>query len=102
VKRILLRLCFVVVLVYLALVGITFAAMHRDPIGFSHFMMGMGEPLMRITPFPPLWKIARAGNAKTGEMAPDFELATTDHKERIRLSSFRGARPVVLVFGSYT
>jgi len=34
--------------------------------------------------------------------APDFELANTAAKKRVRLSDFRGKTPVVLVFGSYT
>jgi peroxiredoxin len=35
-------------------------------------------------------------------MAPDFALQTTDHSNTVQLSSFRGQKPVVLVFGSYT
>lgn len=34
--------------------------------------------------------------------APDFALTTQDGRERIRLSQFRGHKPVVLVFGSFT
>lgn len=46
---------------------------------------------------------ARAGNVpKVGEQAPDFELSTLDGKRKIKLSSYRGKKPVVLVFGSYT
>jgi hypothetical protein len=37
-----------------------------------------------------------------GDMAPDFKLKTMDGKQQVQLSSFRGKRPVVLVFGSYT
>ncbi len=37
-----------------------------------------------------------------GEMASDFELASPDGQKTVRLSSFRGKRPVVLVFGSFT
>ncbi len=39
---------------------------------------------------------------RLGELAPDFELETTDGAGMVRLSSFRGARPVALIFGSYT
>ena len=39
---------------------------------------------------------------KVGEPAPDFMLKTPDGKRSVQLSSFRGKRPVVLVFGSYT
>lgn len=39
---------------------------------------------------------------RAGEYAPDFELPSFDGTRVMRLSNFRGARPVVLVFGSYT
>lgn len=39
---------------------------------------------------------------RVGEYAPDFELPTMDSSRVMRLSSHRGARPVLLVFGSYT
>jgi hypothetical protein len=39
---------------------------------------------------------------KVGDTAPDFNLKTADGKRAVRLSSFQGKRPVVLVFGSYT
>ena len=37
-----------------------------------------------------------------GEPAPDFCLKRLESEERVRLSSFQGARPVAMVFGSYT
>lgn len=38
-----------------------------------------------------------------GDPAPDFELPLFDDPQRtVRLASFRGDRPVVLIFGSYT
>ncbi len=39
---------------------------------------------------------------KVGSPAPDFKLKTADGKREVQLSSFKGKRPVVLVFGSYT
>jgi hypothetical protein len=39
---------------------------------------------------------------KVGELAPDFELQDPDGHVAVRLSDFRGKRPVALVFGSYT
>ena len=39
---------------------------------------------------------------KLGEAAPDFELERMDGKGSLTLSSYRGKRPVVLIFGSYT
>ena len=37
-----------------------------------------------------------------GELAPDFCLKRLGSEERVRLSDFRGRRPVALAFGSYT
>ena len=42
------------------------------------------------------------GRLKVGEMAADFNLKKMKSEERVRLSSFKGERPVALVFGSYT
>ena len=39
---------------------------------------------------------------QVGDTAPDFTLPTLDHKTTVHLAEFRGSRPVVLVFGSYT
>ena len=39
---------------------------------------------------------------KVGDLAPDFELQDPEGVTRVRLSDFRGKRPVALVFGSYT
>lgn len=40
---------------------------------------------------------------KVGELAPDFELPLLGMKDKtVKLSSFRGDRPVALIFGSYT
>ena len=39
---------------------------------------------------------------KVGEEAPDFSLKRLGSQERVRLSDFRGRRPVALAFGSYT
>lgn len=39
---------------------------------------------------------------KEGDVAPDFSLPRVRGKGEVKLSSFRGKRPVVLIFGSYT
>lgn len=39
---------------------------------------------------------------KLGDEAPDFELCDTNGENAVRLSNFRGERPVALVFGSFT
>lgn len=48
-------------------------------------------------PDPP-----RPGPA-VGRLAPDFEITRLDDPSKtVRLSDFRGRKPVVLIFGSYT
>jgi hypothetical protein len=42
------------------------------------------------------------GNLKVGDPAPDFDLKRLDEKGTVKLSSFKGKEPVVLIFGSYT
>jgi hypothetical protein len=49
-----------------------------------------------------LSKHARAGNLDVGEIAPDFTLPLLDRSGSVTIASFRVAKPVVLVFGSYT
>ena len=44
----------------------------------------------------------REGALKVGDDAPDFALSSPDGKSKVTLSSFKGSKPVVLVFGSYT
>ncbi len=39
---------------------------------------------------------------KIGDVAPDFELRDSNGKNPVRLSDFKGKRPVALIFGSYT
>ena len=91
-----------VVALYLVWLGVILAAMHQPPAVFARFVSNVPGPMMRVVPFPPMWGKARAGRLHTGDLAPDFDLATVDKQSRVRLSSFRGGRPVVLVFGSYT
>ena len=37
-----------------------------------------------------------------GQQAPDFVLPLASGQHDVKLSSFRGKKPVVLIFGSYT
>jgi hypothetical protein len=46
--------------------------------------------------------VGRAEALQVGEPAPDFDLLSLDGESRTRLAEFRGKRPVVLFFGSYT
>ena len=39
---------------------------------------------------------------RVGQDAPDFHLKRLGSEQRVRLSDFRGRRPVALAFGSYT
>ena len=39
---------------------------------------------------------------KVGDLAPDFELRDANGENPVRLSDFRGKKPVALVFGSFT
>jgi len=39
---------------------------------------------------------------QVGEAAPDFQLHYKDGKAKAKLSSFKGEKPVALIFGSYT
>ena len=39
---------------------------------------------------------------RQGDRAPDFTLRSPDDKQSVTLSTFRGQKPVVLIFGSYT
>ncbi len=63
----------------------------------------------RIDTFPPELRIPIQTfmtrcemGPRVGEEPPDFFLKRMGSEERVRLSSFRGKRPVAIVFGSYT
>ncbi|MBM3726094.1 MAG: hypothetical protein FJW40_11790 [Acidobacteria bacterium] len=100
--RRLLYLVAVLAVVYGAGVGYLWAIMLRPPVEFSAAMARIPRPAMRVLPFAPLWARARAGALQEGDPAPDFDLERLDKTSRVRLSAFRGSRPVVLIFGSYT
>ena len=62
-----------------------------------------GELPFLIFPFETLWMRARAGTLHVGDRAPDFTLAKLDKTDHVQLSSLTAhAKPVVLIFGSYT
>ena len=42
------------------------------------------------------------GAPKIGDVAPTFKLKSPDGKNETDLASFKGSKPVVLFFGSYT
>ena len=39
---------------------------------------------------------------KAGDVAPDFELRDVNGENPVRLSDYRGRKPVALIFGSFT
>lgn len=87
---------------YVILVSGLFLAMLQPPAVFGHIMSKLPVVSYFLFPFEPMWLIARRGALNPGEMAPDFTLKTADNKNNVQLSSFRGQKPVVLIFGSHT
>ena len=87
---------------YAVLTAVLFGVMLQSPDRFAAAMKHVPWPVFAALPFKPLWQVARSGHVRVGDMAPDFSLESPDHKTSFRLSSMRGEKPVVLVFGSYT
>ena len=100
--RLLLRIVTAMVIVYAIFSAGVFVAMKQTPTQFGNVMSKLPMVSMIVLPFEPLWNIARVGVLKAGDPAPDFRLQTYDKSSLVQLSSFRGDRPVVLIFGSYT
>ncbi len=99
----LLRATVLLVVAYIFLAGAVAAAMLQPPERFGQIMRYVPAPLVwGVLPGPRIWLWARQGALAEGERAPDFTLPTYDHKGSVTLSSHRGQRPVVLIFGSYT
>src|SRR5215467_16005011 len=102
IRRIFATVAIAVVGVEAALCAGLYWAMRQPPDAFGRVMKHVPMPMMLVLPFETLWNRARAGTVNVGDAAPDFRLSTLDHKSAVQLASFRGDRPVVLVFGSYT
>jgi|SRR5579871_1852976 len=100
--RVALKILGTVVALYLVLSAGLFAIMRLPPERFAKIISYAPGPLFMVLPFEPLWSVARGGGVHSGDAAPDFELPTLDHSALVRLSTFRGRQPVVLIFGSYT
>jgi hypothetical protein len=101
-RRRLFQIAGALVAVYALLTAGLFWAMCQPVDRFTRIMAHVPGVAFAVLPFVPLWNAARGGDLEIGDPAPDFTLDTTDGTARVRLSSFRGRRPVVLVFGSYT
>ena len=97
------RVIVLVVAVYVLIAATVTAAMMQPPARFGQIMRYMPAPLVwGVVPGPRIWMWARRGALAEGQQAPDFTLSTVDRKGSVTLSTHRGQRPVVLVFGSYT
>ena len=99
----LLRGIAALVVLYIAMCGGMAWVMVQPPETFGRIVRHLPMPIIwGVLPGPSIWLWARKGTLKEGETAPDFTLGTYDRTGSVTLSSFRGRRPVVLVFGSYT
>ena len=99
----LVRIVLLVIGAYVLLAVSVTAAMLQPPARFGQIMKYMPAPLVwGVLPAPRIWMWARSGTLAEGEPAPDFTLPTVDRTSSVTLSSHRGQRPVVLIFGSYT
>ena len=97
------RVAAVLIALYAAFFGTVAIAMLQPPARFGRIMKRLPQPLVwMLLPAPRMWMWARAGSLSEGDIAPDFTLSTLDQSAEVTLSSHRGDRPVVLVFGSYT
>jgi thiol-disulfide isomerase/thioredoxin len=86
---------------YVFLGAALFACMHMSNTVAGKALSLVPGPAFMVLPLETMWVTARRGALAVGQEAPDFELPTRDGGSRVRLSSLR-AKPVVLVFGSYT
>jgi len=91
-----------VMVIYAVLLGGLFGAMLQPPAVFGRVMSKLPTVAYFLMPFKPMWLVARRGRLRVGDLAPDFALQTADRIQTVRLSSFRGRQPVVLIFGSHT
>jgi len=96
------RTAMVLIPLYALFLAGVFVVMRQPPERFGQIMRHLPMPALMIVPFETMWNVARGGQVQVGEVAPDFTLPRTDHSADVTLSSFRGSKPVVLVFGSYT
>lgn len=98
-----LKILAVVAVLYAMACGALLTIMRQPPERFAAIVARIPGPVLFLSmPFERLWFVARAGQLRVADTAPDFELQTLDRQSTVRLSSFRGVRPVVLIFGSYT
>jgi hypothetical protein len=92
---------------YLLLAAVVWTVVSLPPARFAGIMAKLPTSenpglLFMIVPIGPLMMLARAGHLKPDDMAPDFRLPVLHSQETVQLASFRGQKPVALIFGSYT
>ena len=83
-------------------VVVLFVLMGRSNVVAGRTLALVPGPAFAVLPLESMWCEARKGDLAVGATAPDFDLAMRDGSGRVRLSSLRETKPVVLVFGSYT
>ncbi len=96
------RALVVLAILWLASAALIYREMVQPPAVFAAFMAKMPGLVFLVLPFETLWTQARAGTAEVNSLAPDFTLTPLGGGAPVHLASFRGVRPVVLVFGSFT
>jgi peroxiredoxin len=97
-----LKIAGALVALYLLLCAAFFFSMRQSPDFFARVMKRVPDSAFAVFPLQHLWLTARHGSLRVGDLAPDFTLESVDHTGSFQLSSLRGVKPVVLVFGSYT
>ncbi|HET6897898.1 MAG TPA: deiodinase-like protein [Vicinamibacteria bacterium] len=102
VKRLAAWIVGVIAVLYVGLAAVIFAVMHQSNTVAGKGLSLVPGPAFMVLPMETMWVTARRGRLAVGQDAPDFDLAMRDGSSRVRLSSLRGGRPVVLIFGSYT
>src|SRR5436309_15657760 len=97
-RRVLPTIVAILILAEIALWAGAYWAMRQTPDACGRIVARTPMPLMMALPFETLWNRARGGAVAVGDEAPDFRLSTLDRRSSVQLGSFRGDRPVVLVF----
>ena len=68
--------------------------------GVGYFTYWIGGPSMLIGMLR--YDQRDEGKLRVGDSAPDVPLVSLDGKSQLKLSSFIGHKPLVLIFGSFT
>ena len=100
--RLLSRIVLAAATLHALAAGALFGIMWLPPGQFAAIAAHIPGPVMlRLLPFQRAWSIARAGSLSVGDAAPAFQLPRHGNSGRASFGG-RAARPVVLIFGSYT